>query len=85
MVVARFLGHLSASLLSDCGTASLRSILSLSHWHLLALLPGNLVTHLSWHLSLYLILDGMTFLLRFVLCDLKNIFDSDSANAMNDY
>ena len=39
MVVARFLGHLSASLLSDCGTAGLRSILCLSHRNLPLLLP----------------------------------------------
>ena len=71
MVVARFLGHLCASLLSDCGTASLRSIFSLSHRNLLALLPGNLVAHLSGYLSLYLILNGVTFLLRFVLCNLN--------------
>ena len=34
MVVARFLGHLGASLLVDCGTASLRFIFSLSNRNL---------------------------------------------------
>ena len=71
MVVARFLGHLGASLLSDCGTAGLRFVYSVSDWNLLALLPGNLVTYLSGHLSLYLVLDSVAFLFRFVLCDLE--------------
>ena len=71
MVVTRFFWHLGASLLCDGGTAGLWSILCLCPRHLLTLLPRDLVAHLSGHLSLYLILNGVTFLLRFVLCDLK--------------
>ena len=71
MVIASPLGHLGASLLSDCGTAGLRLVFSVSDWNLLALLPGHLVTHLSGHLSLYLVLDSVAFLFRFVLCDLE--------------
>ena len=71
MVIASLLGHLGASLLSDGGTAGLRFVFSVSDRDLLALLPGHLVTYLSGHLSLYLVLDSVTFLFRFVLCDLE--------------
>jgi len=69
MVIASPLGYLGASLLSDCGTAGLGFVFSVSDWNLLALLPGNLVAYLSGHLSLYLVLDSVAFLFRFVLCD----------------
>merc|ERR1719452_431289 len=71
MIVASLLGHFSTPLLSNSITTSFRSVLCLGNWNLSACLSGNLVAHLSWDLSFYLILDGVALLLRLVLCNLS--------------
>merc|ERR1719154_237682 len=67
MIVASLLGHFSTPLLSNSITTSFRSVLGLGNWNLSACLSGNLVAHLSWDLSFYLILDGVALLFRLVL------------------
>merc|ERR1719154_597750 len=71
MIVASLLGHFSTPLLSNSITTSFRSVLCLGNWNLSACLSGNLVAHLSWDLSFYLILDGVALLLRLVLGNLS--------------
>merc|ERR1719285_125174 len=75
VVVTRFSRYFRALLLSHSLTLGLILVLSLVNGHLLALLPGYRVTHLSGHLPLYLVLslvDGhlLALLLVLVLCDL---------------
>merc|ERR1719154_875987 len=70
MIVASLLGHFSTPLLSNSITTSFRSVLCLGNWNLSACLSGNLVAHLSWDLSFYLILDGVALLFRLVLGNL---------------
>merc|ERR1719154_674158 len=71
MIVASLLGHFSTPLLSNSITISFGSVFCLGNWNLSACLSGNLVAHLSWDLSFYLILDGVALLLRLVLCNLS--------------
>merc|ERR1719154_763384 len=70
MIVASLLGHFSTPLLSNSITTSFRSVFCLGNWNLSACLSGNLVAHLSWDLSFYLILDGVALLFRLVLGNL---------------
>merc|ERR1719452_144761 len=70
MIVASLLGHFSTPLLSNSITTSFRSVLCLGNWNLSACLSGNLVAHLSWDLSFYLILDGVALLFRLILGNL---------------
>merc|ERR1719154_525696 len=70
MIVASFSGYFGTPLLSNSITTSFRSVLCLGDWNLSTCLSGNLVTNLSGNLSFYLILDGVTLLLRFVLGNL---------------
>merc|ERR1719452_268836 len=71
MIVASLLGYFSTPLLSNSITTSFWSVLGLGNWNLSACLSGNLVAHLSWDLSFYLILDGVALLFRLVLCNLS--------------
>merc|ERR1719452_309159 len=71
MIVASLLGHFSTPLLSNSITTSFRSVLGLGNRNLSACLSGNLVAHLSWDLSFYLILDGVALLFRLVLGNLS--------------
>merc|ERR1711922_126960 len=57
-------------LFSNSVTLSLILVLSVGDWHLLAVLLGHRVTHLSGHLPLNLILYSFAFFLRVVLGDL---------------
>merc|ERR1719154_630110 len=66
MIVASLLGHFSTPLLSNSITISFGSVFCLGNRNLSACLSGNLVAHLSWDLSFYLILDGVALLLRLV-------------------
>merc|ERR1719154_706921 len=70
MIVASLLGHFSTPLLSNSITTSFRSVFCLGNWNLSACLSGNLVAHLSWDLSFYLILDDVALLFRLVLGNL---------------
>merc|ERR1719452_474286 len=70
MIVASLLGYFSTPLLSNSITASFCSVFCLSHWNLSTCLSCNLVAHLSWDLSFYLILDGVALLFRLVLGNL---------------
>merc|ERR1719452_121623 len=70
MIVASLLGYFSTPLLSNSITTSFWSVLGLGNWYLTACLSGNLVAHLSWDLSFYLILDGVALLFRLVLGNL---------------
>merc|ERR1719154_936979 len=71
MIVASLLRHFSTSLLSNSITTSFRPVFGLGNWNLPACLSGNLVAHLSWDLSFYLILDGVALLFRLVLGNLS--------------
>merc|ERR1719452_216589 len=71
MIVASLLGHFSTPLLSNSITTSFRPVFCLGNWNLSACLSGNLVAHLSWDLSFYLILDGVALLFRLVLGNLS--------------
>merc|ERR1719154_416789 len=76
MIVASLLGHFSTPLLSNSITTSFRSVFCLGNWNLSACLSGNLVAHLSWDLSFYLILHGVALLLRLVLGNLSVLSDT---------
>merc|ERR1719154_899825 len=71
MIVASLLGHFSTPLLSNSITTSFRPVFCLGNRNLSACLSGNLVAHLSWDLSFYLILDGVALLFRLVLGNLS--------------
>merc|ERR1719452_304972 len=71
MIVASLPGHFGTPLLSNSITTSFRSVFCLGNRNLSACLSGNLVAHLSWDLSFYLILDGVALLFRLVLGNLS--------------
>merc|ERR1719452_161061 len=71
MIVASLPGHFGTPLLSNSITTSFRTVFCLGNRNLSACLSGNLVAHLSWDLSFYLILDGVALLLRLVLGNLS--------------
>merc|ERR1719452_318091 len=71
MIVASLPGHFGTPLLSNSITTSFRSVFCLGNRNLPACLSSNLVAHLSWDLSFYLILDGVALLFRLVLGNLS--------------
>merc|ERR1719431_1774117 len=70
MQVARFSRDFGTLLFSNSVALSLILVLSVCDWHLLAVLLGHRVAHLSGHLPLNLILYSFAFLLRVILGDL---------------
>merc|ERR1719431_1480738 len=70
MQVARFSRNFGTLLFSNSVALSLILVLSVGDWHLLAVLLGHRVAHLSGHLPLNLILYSFAFLLGVILGDL---------------